>query len=601
MKLITNLNMHKRVTWPLLSALIAVLLTSCGSSTNSTNNETSNETINDSAQTDSDTATTVTSEEIAINQIGYLTASPKIAVLPSLDATHFSLVNKDSGETVYEGNLSNTQTWNSVANVETKQADFSDFNTAGTYVLKVSGAEDKDIVIGTDLYLDLHDAAVKSYYFNRSSTEITEPLGGQWARDAGHADLNVMVHSSASSSARPEGTLLQSSKGWYDAGDFGKYVVNSGIATYTMLAAFEHFPDFYKFREHAIPESGDAVPDLLDEIKWNLDWLATMQDTDGSVYHKLTTLGWPGKEMPAQDTRDRYVIGKSTTAALSFAAVMSVASRVYSDYENEFPGVSQQWLTAAESAWDWAIANDNLAYSQPSDVESGQYGDDYFNDEFSWAAAELFITTQNAEYLQHYQNYRQNISTPGWQYVAALASLSLLSKGEQLVAEPLYSSVQTELTTLADQFVTQAALNNYDTAMQGSDFVWGSNSVVLNKAVILMKAHALTAQVSYRNTAVSLLSYVLGVNPTGYSYVTGFGSKQPIEPHHRASYSDNIDAPIPGMVVGGPQNGQQDECNYPSNDPAMSYLDDWCSYSTNEIAINWTAPLIYVLAALNQP
>ncbi len=94
------------------------------------------------------------------------------------------------------------------------------------------------------------------------------------------------------------------------------------------------------------------------------------------------------------------------------------------------------------------------------------------------------------------------------------------------------------------------------------------------------------------------MDYILGRNPTGYSFVTGFGEKTPLHPHHRISQSDTVAAPVPGMLVGGPHAWQQDKCHYKSNEPTKSYSDSWCSYSTNEIAINWNAPLVYVLGAL---
>ena len=134
--------------------------------------------------------------------------------------------------------------------------------------------------------------------------------------------------------------------------------------------------------------------------------------------------------------------------------------------------------------------------------------------------------------------------------------------------------------------------------MVADDFGWGSNSAALNKAIVLMQAYRLTDNAEYKAVASSLMTYVLGKNPTGYSFVTGFGQKPAMLPHHQASQSDGVSKPIPGMLVGGPQNGQQDGCDYPSDEPALSYADTWCSYSTNEVAINWNAPLVYMLAAL---
>lgn len=575
-----------------LSVLTFSLLVGCGSSSNSTSSTTAPVPITPSQPS------TILQESVHINQIGYLPVGEKVAIIPSTSASRFELINTQSNEVSYQGELTVASPWQPAGSIQVKKADFSNVETPGDYLLRIDGVEDKAITILDSGYHELHDAALKYYYLNRSSTEITQTFGQQWARALGHPDTQVTVHDSAASQARPAGYTFASAKGWYDAGDFGKYVVNSGIATYTLLAAYEHYPSFYQGRQHNIPESNNEVPDILDEIKWNLDWLETMQDDDGSVYHKLTTLDWPGKEMPVEDTRPRYVIGKSTAAALDFSATLAVASRVYQPFSAQFPGLSERWLSAAKRAYQWALSNPNLAYIQPDDVSSGEYGDSNFEDEFAWAAAELYITTQEVEYLEAFQQQSLSPTVPEWPDVSSLGYISLLRAGQPYLSEQGYQDVVVKLTTLADELLLNYQQSAYAVAMTSEDFVWGSNSAALNRAMILLQAYEMTQESQYKDAAIGTISYLLGRNPTGFSFVTGFGTKTPMDPHHRASYSDGIPEPLPGMVVGGPQNGQQDQCEYPSNTPAMSYIDDWCSYSTNEVAINWNAPLVYVLAAL---
>ncbi|MDC2890232.1 glycoside hydrolase family 9 protein [Psychrosphaera algicola] len=302
--------------------------------------------------------------------------------------------------------------------------------------------------------------------------------------------------------------------------------------------------------------------------------------------------------MPDEDKRDRYVIGKSTAATLNFAAVLAMSNRVYQPFDTAMSGKREQWLAAAESAWSWAVAHPMEIYQQPADVSSGEYGDSFFNDEFAQAAAELFITTKNIDYFNHYLKYRSDVAVPSWSYVAYLATSTLLFQGEDIIDPVKYAEIKADQLTLADKLVGQYQDSSYKVPMIASDFVWGSNSVALNKALILMQAHKLTDDQTYREVAINILDYVLGRNPTDYSFVTGFGSKSPMFPHHRISDSDGIAEPIPGMVAGGPHSGRQDGCNYLYTEPARTYIDDWCSFATNEIAINWNAPLVYVLAAL---
>lgn len=574
----------------ILTTIFLPLLTGCLSSKNINNSTQANQYAESPQET---------KELIKLNQLGYPTKAIKTAIIPDVISTSFNLIDIETDTEVYSGALSTTKQWDLAGSEKFKQANFSDFTKKGNYKISVAGVADSSVfAIEDSIYQALHKSALKSYYYGRSSTELLPIHAGKWARPAGHLDQKVIVHSSASTISRPAGTVISSPKGWYDAGDYGKYIVNSGIATYTMLAAYEHHPQLYNNLQLNIPESTDNIPDIINEIKWNLDWMVTMQDEDGSVYHKLTTLGWPGKEMPHKDTRQRYLIGKSTSAAYDFSATMAAASRVYSQFESQYPGISQKWLNAAVKAWQWANKNPNLSYKQPSDVSSGEYGDNNFSDEKKWAAAELFLATEQQQYLSVFTQGQSKISVPNWSQVEALGYISLSKNGKNSLSKNTYQQINTNIITLANTITDQFNNSTYLVPMVESDFVWGSNAVAANKALILNRAFQLTKQVEYKNIMAEILSYLLGRNPTDYSFITGFGNTPPMHIHHRPSESDDITQPIPGFLAGGPQNGQQDKCNYPANTPAKSYVDDWCSYASNEIAINWNAPLVYLLAAI---
>jgi len=132
-----------------------------------------------------------------------------------------------------------------------------------------------------------------------------------------------------------------------------------------------------------------------------------------------------------------------------------------------------------------------------------------------------------------------------------------------------------------------------------SDFVWGSNSIATNEGILMIQAYKLSKEKKYLNLALTNLDYVLGRNATGYSFITQYGHKTPMFPHHRLSEADGVADPVPGLIVGGPNPGQQDGCKtYPSRIPDESYTDTLCSYASNEIAINWNAPAVYLAGAL---
>jgi endoglucanase len=282
---------------------------------------------------------------------------------------------------------------------------------------------------------------------------------------------------------------------------------------------------------------------------------------------------------------------------------MAVAARVHAGYERQFPGAAARMRSAAESAWRWALANPAVTYRQPADVQTGAYGDRRLDDEFAWAAAELFLLTGDTAYLAEFRRRDTAGGVPEWANVGALAWVSLAHLRTRLPA-PDQSRVDGQLLALALKLLAQWRDSPWKVAMQSADFVWGSNAVVLNQALVLLQAHRLTGDRPYLDAAQSHLDYVLGRNPLGTSFVTGHGQRTPLHIHHRPSQADGIDAPVPGLLSGGPNPGRQDarDCPipYPSAVPALAWLDHECSYASNEIAINWNAPLVYVVAAVQE-
>lgn len=547
--------------------------------------------------------------QIQLNQVGFLPGAAKWAAVPVASsatagaATRFSVVDARSGKTVLSGGLGVPVAW-PMAHAHFRLADFSALKAPGRYRVRVPGLPDSaPFEIKADAYAALGAASLKAFYLNRASTALPPRHAGAYARPAGHADTEVLVHASAAGPGRPEGAVISAPKGWYDAGDYNKYIVNSGISTYTLLAAWEHFPAHFRQQSLNIPESGNTLPDVLDEALWNLDWMLAMQDpADGGVYHKLTNKGFDGAVMPHQATAPRYVVQKTTAAALNFAAVMATASRVFAAYEREQPGLSARMRAAAERAWQWARANPAVVYRQPADVKTGGYDDDQLADEFAWAAAELYITTRDDAYLAAMQPEKVATGVPGWNSVAPLAWVSLAHHRARLTPAADRALIEARIRTQAEALAAVWKASPYRVSMQPKDLVWGSNAVALNQALMLVQGHRLTGDRTQLDAAQALLDYVLGRNALGISMVTGFGTRSTQQPHHRPSMADGIAAPVPGFLAGGPNPGLHDRAHcpvpYPSDVPAKAYLDHDCSYASNEVAINWNAPLAYVAAAL---
>lgn len=548
-------------------------------------------------------------DRIRLNQIGFHPESPKLAVAVAANSDLFYLMSADLADTVYTGTLGAPSSWPHSGET-VRHIDFSEFQQAGEYRILIPGlGASYPFSIKPYVHQSLATAAMKAFYFQRASTALSAAHAGRWQRPAGHPDNQVWVHASAASPERPTNTIIAAPRGWYDAGDYNKYIVNSGISTYTILAAYENFPDYFRELELNIPESGNTIPDILDEALWNVRWMLTMQDpNDGGVYHKLTTANFSGAVMPHQATARRYVVQKSTPAALDFAAVMAQAGRIFREFEAEMPGFADSCLAAAIEAWRWARQNPNRRYSQSAlnaafdpDIKTGEYGDSNFADEFQWAAAELFISTRADSFLAAHNPLAGPFGVPWWGGVNTLGLYSLVFHRAEIGSAIDTTRAINQLLALAGRLRDHVNSSAYHVAMgvTNGDFVWGSNAIAANQGVALLQAYRLSGDTSFRDAALHNLDYLLGRNATGYSFVTGHGSKTPMHIHHRQSQSDGIADPVPGLLAGGPNPRREDGCSgYLGPERARSYVDSWCSYASNEIAINWNAPLVYLAGAL---
>lgn len=532
---------------------------------------------------------------VRVNQIGYLINAPKYAQIGGLNAYRFELKDAKTEETVFKGSLPEGKRWNQSREV-TQFADFSAFQRPGKYYVEVNGERSHPFMIGSStIFKEFSTWTLKAFYLWRSSIAI-EPQyatfnGTSFAREMGHPDEEVFIHSSAYSETRKTESTISSPKGWYDAGDYNKYVVNAGITLHQLFLAYDMFPFFFQKQRLDIPESNNSLPDLLDEIKWETDWLFTMQDpNDGGVYHKLTTKKFCDVSVrPVDDKQGRFVVAKSTSATLCFAAVMSTVARTFKTFDEPYAKAA---LDAARKAWNWAEKNPEVYYFNPSDIKTGIYGDNNFSDEFFWAASELLITTGEKKYYDKMDFFRQ-FETPRWNACNSLALMSLIWHLDELP-----NFVDTQL--IHRKFFTLAELlyNGYKYSpgrLSLKSFNWGCNGEIAINGVILGLAHSISQDPKYRDAMFGQFDYLLGMNPTDYCFISGFGSRSPKHIHDRRSFSDGIAEPLPGYLCGGANPNQTSDCgrsNYPSIAPARCYLDDDCSYSTNEIAINWNAPLV---------
>lgn len=559
---------------------------------------------------------------IAVDQLGYYAHAPKYAIVTGPAAGELFFIVAVGGsaqswaaqaDTVFIGHLGPLVS-SANSSLSARLADFSSFHRPGVYRVVVPGFPNSyPFSIGAQVYTRLTMAALKGYYYQRSAMALTPQYAGLWARPAGHPDTSVLIHPSAAGPGRPAGSTISATGGWYDAGDYNKYVVNSGITMGTLLDAYEDFPGYFDTLRTNIPPLGGApaIPDILNEAIYNLRWMLLMQDpADGGVYNKCTNAAFDGFVMPGVTKAPRYVVQKGTAATLDLAAVTAQAARILERFSDRLPGLADSCRRASVRAWQWAVQHPDVVYDQNAmnrtfspAVTTGAYGDNFFGDEWYWAACELLITTGDTQYLPAVRvAIGATPALPSWAYVAMMGNYSLLRHRSGLPASlaPGLDSMRARVLRMADDYCNRSAGTAFHSVMgeKRSDFVWGSNSVAANQGMLLINAWLQNHKDVWLDGALSDLDYLLGCNATGYCFVTGMGSHSPMHPHHRPSIADGIVPPVPGLLVGGPNAGRQDQQVYPYKEPETSYADNDQAYASNEIAINWNAPLVYLSGGL---
>ncbi|MBR4100382.1 MAG: glycoside hydrolase family 9 protein [Oscillospiraceae bacterium] len=579
---------------------------------------------------------------IITNQIGYFKTGAKKATLLSdaEKAVKFELLDKD-GKTVFSGN-STPMGFDEESGDKVHVLDFTEFTTEGTYTLKAGDAVSREFKIGViDEMSGLTYDALNFFYQQRSSVAIeskyiTSGDAEALARAAGHASDIADIY-------RTWGYEASAGKqdvtgGWYDAGDHGKYVVNAGVSLWLMQNQYERASangtaDVYADGTMQIPENDNGYPDLLDEARYEMEWMLSMIVQEGDckdmVYHKVHGIKWTALATdPSTDKQRRIILPPTTAATLNLAACAAQSYRLWKELDAEF---AEKCLTAAKNAYAAAQAYPEM-YAPLTDTTidgGGAYGDDNVTDEFYWAACELYAATGDETYYTDLQKSAWAFDVPSdmnggeatgftgsfdWGHTASLGSLTLTLTPDA-ITETEKNTLYESLLATADEYLHVADNQGYGLPYKGtketgdtySRYTWGSNSFVADNAVILSYAHEISKNSKYLNGAVSAMDYLLGRNPLDISYVTGYGVHTSQYPHHRwwavQANPEFPKAPC-GILVGGPNCGLEDpivqDLEFEAGEvpPQTVYVDDIEAYSVNECAINWNAALAWLTSYL---
>jgi hypothetical protein len=533
---------------------------------------------------------------VKANHVGYLPNRPKygyignfmganendVLVMPIDAPPIFEIRDANTHQTVFTGTATlrrTVATYNCNATIAVEDptvdkrwagekvysCDFTNFQTAGSYYLYSNGfGRSYTFRIASNVYDEAYRTVIRSLYLNRCGIELAPQYAGQFARPICHTSDGV-IHSSQTASPLYGGEVVGSAhsctRGWHDAGDYGKYVASAAQPVHDLLTAYEMYPHKFPDGFNNIPESGNGIPDVLDEVKWELDWLLSMQAPDGGVFFKIVTTNY-ATAMPHLDTPTRWLTEKTTHATAMACAMYAAGARVYRPF---FPVYADTCLARAWRAWAWLEAHPNTypttGFRNPAGIGGGEYGDPGAIsdvDERAWAAAELYkVTGDTAIHSRFLYFWLQNNANYGWnqfQHNQLKATWAYCTTTFPTNATYINSYKNSVRIGIEQYEIPRLEQTTYRCSHRPEVLLWiawGSYGISTRYAWSQIKASYLLGR-DYYNAAAINLDVQLGNNPQNRSYLTGIGYDYPRDPLHTPSNTDGIAEPLPGLTVFGP-------------------------------------------------
>lgn len=533
------------------------------------------------------------SKKIALNQIGYINTMPKTAVFIG-NADSFQIVNAKNGKIMFSG-LTGSLVTDTASGDTLSPIDFSTFNMCGEYYIKAGRRKSNIFSISENPYRELKNGLLKGMYYSRCGV-LDRKFAGEYAHNECHSAPVPLFEDTSKK--------IDVCGGWHDSGGYGKFSVCTAVTLAHMLYAYSLFPESFS-DSVGIPESGNGVPDILNECRVGLEWLMKMQARDGGIFHKVSSVKPIQVLMPEDDHSERYVFPKSYKATLCGCAVLSLASRIFKSFDAEF---SEKMHTASINAWIWLINNPNFTpFEDPDDVylnAAGDFYDENFDDDLFWTVCELYETTGDEDFHNKIRELSGKVNATGFvnRDNGGFGTIAYLF-GSRPRDSRIEQLLRLQIRVKADNLYSLSKKSGYGTAKTCDDYIRGSNMYSMTDSITLILAHKIFCCKEYIQTACEQMNYILGKNPMGICYVTGFGSNSVKNPHHRPSEADDVEEPVPGLLVCGPNKQFQDDFtqwNIPSEaPPAKCYYDIMYSFCTNETTIYCTSAAAFVAGYLD--
>jgi endoglucanase len=561
--------------------------------------------------------------QVRVNQLGYLPGRPKQATLicDAQDQIPFAI--RDRHEAVVYTGFS--RPWSArpepTSGLNVHVLDFTGLTMQGAaYRIEAADQSSHPFGVTNSVYSRLRADALDFFYVMRSGTPILDNVAPGFGRPAGHAgrppnrgDSTVPAWIGVDAQRlypgwRCRGTF-DVSGGWYDAGDYGKYVTSGGIAVWQLLSTL----DLLRRSDSSRPIREFAEL-IRRECRWQLDWLMRMQVPPGDAlsglaFHRVHGTQWsPMPGWAHEDPTERVLHRPSTAATLHLAAVAAKGARLFHAIDSAY---TRTLLRAARTAYRAARRHPHLiAPDDHARFGGGPYPDDQLDDDFYWAAVELWLTTDEEFYRQEVLSSALHVADvfdpAGFDFdqVTAVGQLDLALAGRHFVD---YGRVVDTLQRGADRLLVLQSHQPWGQPYApAGGWHWGSNGRILNNLVVLAVAHLVSGGSHYADAVATGMDYLLGRNALGQSYITGYGTNYSC--HQRArQFGHDIDPafppPPPGALAGGANSRPHPDFPHDPRllglPPQCCYLDEPTSEVTNDICIRWNAPLVWVATYLS--
>lgn len=509
--------------------------------------------------------------KIYVNQVGYPENSVKTAYLESdIDFTGKKFTVMDSQDTViFEGEIPESNE-DDQAGKGWYKLDFSSVTAPGSYHLEIDSHKSYVFSISNKVWNPLFQATLEYFTNSRCGVQKSHTI---WNPSTCHTGP-----------ARIYGTnqFIEADGGWHDAGDYGRYIVAGCKAVMDLLLTYKAQNDYKGF-------------DILDEVRFELEWMMKLQREDGAVYHKISCYNFCGFIMPSEEKDPLVLAPVSTTATATFAGTLTYACQFYPQ-DKAFVAEMKK---CADKAINFLLNNDVLYYENPPEISTGSYGDKNVEDELYFAYIVYGLYNNKKDIFEIGKAYFDKAKFHGyaWGFFAGYANEIVLENEENIEDASYVSDIKDAVVLTAEKAMEIAEKSPVDYVLPWA--FWGCSGAVMDTAHTLILAYRITVDSKYLELAEKAVSYILGANPSGYCYVSGFGSNPMCHPHHRPS--GFLKQTMPGMLAGGPCSHLIDEeakKYLQGRVPLKCYLDSYGSYSTNEVAIYWNSALTLVLAML---